>query len=154
MTINGQTSSFRFRREEHLKGRKEIRQVFSKGKRYGCYGAKLYALENELPYNRICFTFAKPVKQPKVKQSKLRESGLQHSKETRKDKKVSWNAVVRNRARRLGREAFRLMKSRLVKGYDFILLIFPDAETAGSGKTLSDRTVQLESLFTRAGLIK
>ena len=138
-------------REEHLKGRKEIRQVFNKGKRYGCYGAKLYALENDLLYNRICFTFARPVKQPKKAKQPV---GLQHSKENLKDKKVSWNAVARNRAKRLGREAFRLMKNRLVKGYDFILLIFPDAENAGSEKTLSDRAVQLEFLFTRAGLIK
>ena len=103
-----------------------------------------------MPYNRICFTFAKPVKQPK----KAKQLNPPCSNESQKEKKVSWNAVVRNRARRLGREAFRLMKGRLVKGYDFIFLIYPDAETAGSEKTLSDRAMQLESLFSRAGLIK
>ena len=70
------------------------------------------------------------------------------------DNKVSWNAVARNRARRLGREAFRLMKNRLADGYDFILLIYPDTECEMPGKSLSDRAAQLDSLFTRAGLFK
>jgi hypothetical protein len=46
------------------------------------------------------------------------------------------------------------MKGRLLNGYDFVLMIFPDAETAGAKKTLFDRMAQLESLFSGAGLIK
>jgi len=120
--LSVELGSFRFRREEHLKGRKEIREVFGKGKRYSCHGAKLYVLKNDLPFNRICFTFS-------------RNFG---------------NAVSRNRARRLGREAFRLMKDRFTVGFDLILLVtagLPDA-------VLFDRIRQLESLFSKAGLLK
>lgn len=117
----GAQDSFRFRREEHLKGSKEIREVFDKGKQIGCRGAKLFVLKNGLPRNRICFTFP-------------RKFG---------------NAVVRNRAKRLGREAYRLMKNRLTAGFDLILLIYPESES-----TLSERERQLETLFQRAGLLK
>jgi len=113
----------RFRREEHLKRRKEIREVFGKGKQYSCLGAKLFILKNDLPNNRICFTFSKG--------------------------KGFKSAVSRNRARRLGREAFRLIKHRLESGYDFILLVYPESEAA-----LSDRARQLDSLFSKAGLLK
>jgi ribonuclease P protein component len=78
-------------------------------------------LENGLPRIRICFTF-------------FRGFG---------------SAVARNRAKRLGREAFRLMKPRLPNGYDFVLLVYPETEMK-----LSDRSGQLESLFTKAGLLK
>jgi len=138
---------FRFRREEHLKGRKEIREVFEKGKRYGCQGAKLYVLENNLTYNRICFTFSKP-------------------KKISKGKRVSWTAVSRNREKRLGRESFRLMKDRLAVGYNLVLLVYPDSITGKyaenpeiTGKkaikgSLSEKSRQLESLFLKAGLLK
>ena len=127
--ISDNIGSFRFRRKEHLKGRKEIKEVFGKGKRYRCQGAKLFVLKNDLPYNRICFTFSK-------------------------EKPASWNSVVRNRARRLGREAFRLMKNRLENGYDIIfqLLVYPGS--LSDGMRLQNRREQLESLFTKAGLIK
>ncbi|MCL2720687.1 MAG: ribonuclease P protein component [Treponema sp.] len=128
MLISG--SDFRFKRNEHLKGRKEIQEVFGKGKRYSCQGARLFVIKNNLPYNRICFTFSKA------------------SKEDRK----AWNAVARNRARRLGREAYRLTKNRLWSGHDLILLIFP--EPLFSKTRLQDRQKQLESLFLKAGLIK
>ena len=86
-------------------------------------GAKLFLLKNDLPYNRICFTFSRGF----------------------------GNAVARNRARRLGREAFRMIKPRLSGGYDLILLVYP--ESSGSGITFSDRMKQLEFLFSKAGLL-
>jgi len=79
-----------------------------------------------LPGNRICFTFSRGY----------------------------GNAVFRNRSRRLGREAFRLIKNRLICGFDFILQVFPDKEEPKKKLVLSDRAMQLETLFTKAGLIK
>jgi len=128
--LKGDKGSFCFKREEHLKGRKEIREVFDKGKRFGVQGAKLFMLNNNLPYNRICFSFPRGF----------------------------GNAVVRNRARRLGREAFRLLKPRLNGGYDLILMVYPeesgDLQSRRSRMTLSVRAWQLETLFTKAGLLK
>ncbi|GHV93874.1 hypothetical protein AGMMS50293_01940 [Spirochaetia bacterium] len=64
--------------------------------------------------------------------------------------------MERNRARRLGREAYRHLRPRLLGAYDLILLVFPahgDAETPNAGQ-LAIRTEQLEFLFTKAGLLK
>jgi ribonuclease P protein component len=125
--------SFRFGRKEHLKGMKEIREVFDKGKRIGCQGAKLFVLKNNLPHNRICFTFSRGF----------------------------GTAVERNRSRRLGREAYRNLKSRLRCGYDLILLVYPESTSpAYAGHptyvgqaTLAGRMEQLKYLFARAGLL-
>jgi ribonuclease P protein component len=117
----GKTGSFRFGREEHLKGRNEIREVFGNGRRFSCRGAKLFVLKNDLPHNRICFTFSRGF----------------------------GNAVARNRARRLGREAFRLLGPRLCGGYDLILLVYPE-----NGMTLCGRSGQLEFLFNKADLLR
>jgi len=86
-------------------------------------------LENDKPYNRICFTFS-------------RKFG---------------NAVVRNHAKRLSREAFRLMKPRLLGSYDLVFLVYPPQDKEQSGKsktTFSEKVLQLESLFSKAGLLK
>ena len=96
-------SSFCFRREERLKKRNEIREVFNKGKRISCHGVKLFVLKNEFPHNRICFTFS-------------RNFG---------------NAVERNRAKRHGREVYRNLKPNLQKGYDLILMVFQDEKKTG-----------------------
>ncbi|MCL2190980.1 MAG: ribonuclease P protein component [Treponema sp.] len=126
MALPGVGGSFRFRLEERLKKGGEIREVFKKGKRVGCRGAKLFVLENGLSRNRICFTFSRGFA----------------------------GAVKRNRARRLGREAYRMLKPRLSQGYDLVLLVYP--EDAGSANTvgLADRSGQLRHLFAKAGLTK
>jgi len=109
-----------------LKGRNEIREVFGKGKRIGCQGAKLFVLKNDLPHNRICFTFSRGF----------------------------GTAVERNRARRLGREAYRNLKPRLRCGYDLILLVYPESAPAYAGQpTFAGRMEQLRHLFARAGLL-
>ena len=123
--IMGEKGSFRFKREERLKGRNEIREVFKSGRRYSCPGAKLFVLKNALPRNRICFTFSR-----------------------------GGNAVRRNRARRLAREAYRLLKPRLLCGYDLILLLYRSAEGGRKDVSFSFKTSQLEPLFRRAGLLK
>jgi ribonuclease P protein component len=112
--------AFRFTRAERLKRREAIRAVFNRREAVGCSGAKLFRLENGLGRNRIAFTFA-------------RKFG---------------NAVKRNRARRLGREAYRLLKNRLKNGYDLVLLVYPGRDF------LADRMDQLATLFSRAGLLR
>ena len=111
-------TGFSFPRKEKLKGRDEIREVFSRRKGVSCSGAKLFVLQNRLPYNRIAFTFS-------------RKYG---------------NAVERNHSRRLSREAYRLQKNDLLKGYDLVLLVYPGNDS------FSVRMSQLKELFTRAGL--
>jgi len=88
---------FRFPRNEKLKGRNDIREAFCRKKGVSCTGAKLFILRNELPFNRIAFTFS-------------RKFG---------------NAVERNHSRRLSREVYRLLRNDLKKGYDLVLLVYP-----------------------------
>ena len=88
--------SFKFPRNEKLKGRDEIREVFRK-KAVSCHGAKLLTLRNGLLYNRIAFVFS-------------RKFG---------------KAVERNHSRRLSREVYRLLRNELRKGYDLVFMVFP-----------------------------
>jgi ribonuclease P protein component len=78
-------------------------------------------LDNGLFCNRICFSF-------------FRGFG---------------NAVERNRARRLGREAYRNLKPRLRRGYDMILLVYPEDPPP----VFAGRMKQMEHLLTKAGLM-
>ena len=91
----------RFPRKERLKGRDEIREVFSRRKGVSCSGARLLTLRNGLQYNRIAFTFS-------------RKFG---------------NAVERNYSRRLSREVYRQLRSELEKGYDLVLLVYPGRDS-------------------------
>ena len=116
--VSPETPPFRFPREERLKARGEIRGVFMRGNRVSCSAAKLFFLKNGLGHSRIAFTFA-------------RKYG---------------NAVDRNRARRLGREAYRYIRKGLKPGFDLVLLVYPGMDT------LAGRMEQLRTLFSRAGL--
>ena len=111
-----------FKREERLKKRDDIRAVFGRGKRFSCRGAKLFVLQNNLPHNRICFTFPQGF----------------------------GTAVQRNRARRLGREAYRSFKLRLDGGHDMVLLVYPE----DAGATFSLRVEQLGILLGKAGILQ
>ncbi|MDR0554004.1 MAG: ribonuclease P protein component [Treponema sp.] len=110
---------FRFKKEERLKERDAIRQVFKRGRVVTCAGAKLFCLKNELSYNRIAFTYA-------------RKFG---------------NAVERNRARRVGREAYRHIRDTTKNGYDLVLLVYPGKDF------FTVRMEQLGILFFKAGLL-
>jgi ribonuclease P protein component len=129
----------RFRKQEHLKKRVDITRVFKKGRAVSCSGIKLFFLVNQFPCNRIVITFA-------------RKYG---------------NAVQRNRTRRLGREAYRLMKSSIKTGYDMVFLIYPRAEGDSSKRgtqrtlgnqcplnTLAEMDGQFKTLFKKAGIIR
>jgi len=59
------------------------------------------------------------------------------------------NAVQRNRAKRLLREAMRRLLPELIPGYDLVLLALPPLPSA----TLSQTQSALLSLLTRAGLL-
>jgi ribonuclease P protein component len=115
---------FRFRREERLKKREDIRRVFKQGRFVSCTLAKLFVIRNELPYNRIVFTFA-------------RKFG---------------GAVERNRARRLSREAYRLLRNALEPGFDLVLLLYPKGDAGGD--SFHNRTEQLKILFRKAALLR
>ncbi|MCL1814375.1 MAG: ribonuclease P protein component [Treponema sp.] len=123
------------RRQEHLKRRVTITGVFKKGRVVRCSGIKLFFLTNGLACNRFVITF-------------VRKYG---------------NAVRRNRARRLVRESYRLMKGELETGYDLVLLLHPEGvPQSGPQETikranrpkgsLAESTGQLRTLFTKAGI--
>lgn len=57
------------------------------------------------------------------------------------------NAVVRNRARRLLRECWRLGKWRLHGGHDVAIVLYPGADS------YDQRNAQLGRLLRQAGLI-
>jgi ribonuclease P protein component len=111
---------FRFPHTEHLKKRSEIRMVFKRGKIVACPGMKLFYRAGALENNRIAITFA-------------RKFG---------------NAVQRNRARRLCREAYRYVRYRLMPPRDLVLLIYPGYDSFNA------RLEQLTLLLKRAGLLE
>jgi ribonuclease P protein component len=94
--------------------------VFNRGRVASCSGAKLFWIANGLSHNRIAFTFA-------------RKFG---------------NAVERNRARRVGREAYRQTRYRIKPGFDIVLLVYPGKDF------FSARMEQLRILFSKAGLYR
>ena len=91
---------YRFPGEEKLKGKDQIREVFNQRKGVSCKGARLFYMHNQLPHNRIAFTFS-------------RKFG---------------KAVERNYSRRLSREAYRHLRNELQKGYDLVLLVYPGSD--------------------------
>lgn len=84
-----------FKREERLKSRKKIEQLFKEGQSFGHYPLRIVWVMNEEPVGPFPAQFALSV--PKRKFPK---------------------AVHRNRLRRQVREAYRLHKWRLYKGLE------------------------------------
>jgi ribonuclease P protein component len=119
----------RFPRAEHLKRQSDIKRTFKNGKTAACYGAKLFAFKREdgALNTRIAFTFQ-------------RKYG---------------NAVERNRAKRLGREAYRALRQDLKPGYDLVWLLFVPANADEKKKmTCAKRLAQFRTLCSRAGLLR
>jgi ribonuclease P protein component len=131
-----------FPRREHLKRREDIQAVFKQGASTSCFGARLFFLHKKEAGKRIAFTFA-------------RKFG---------------NSVERNRARRLGREAYRHLRTGIKNGYDFVLLVYPVKNNfqsnglpdSGNGDNslfpkdsgLSLRMRQMKVLLSKAGLFE
>ena len=118
----GLSESRRFVLEERIKRASEIKNLFKNGKRVSVDGAKLFFLPNNKEFNRIGFPLPRGF----------------------------GNAVERNRAKRLSREAFRNLKSHLNTGFDILLLVYPQTEKT----SFYSRCDQFLTLCKKAGLLK
>lgn len=87
----------RFRPHERLRTQRGIKAVMKTGRRLRGDCITLLALRNNLPHNRMAVVAARSV----------------------------GNAVRRNRAKRLMREAYRLNKGRLTASCDLVLIASP-----------------------------
>ena len=85
-------------RQERLRKRTEILNVFRFSRQVSCNGLKLFFKENKLNRNRILAVTKKGYKK----------------------------AVKRNKQKRIIREIYRNMKNRLKIGFDIIFILFPD----------------------------
>ena len=85
---------YRFRKDQHLRRPEDFKKIYSQRNVSRQRGVTLFAATNGLPFSRI---------------------GLSVSKK-------NGNAVVRNRIKRLFREAFRLNQQEIPPGMDLILV--------------------------------
>jgi ribonuclease P protein component len=108
------------KRHQRLRDRARFRQVRQDGRSWAHPLLVLCALPNDLPYSRFGFTASRHVGQ----------------------------AVARNRARRLMREAARLSVQHVVAGWDLVFI----ARSAIVGAGLREVTPACEALLQRAGL--
>ena len=88
-----------FRNEEHILKSKDFNTVYKKGRAFKREGLALYIFSNNLSHNRIGFSIG-------ARNIKL--------------------AARRNRIRRLLREAYRLTKKDLRRGFDMVIVIKRD----------------------------
>lgn len=96
--------------------------IYKKGKSVGDRYIVLFYRPNGLPYNRTGFLASKKV----------------------------GNSVKRNRAKRLMKESYRSISSRLPLGYDFVVI----ARNTISGKKCAEVEKSLISAFRRTGVSK
>jgi len=108
-----------FRKRERLRKRPDIDRAFEKGTRFSVKGLRLHVVPNGTAAVRALFV---PV----------RKYG---------------NAVLRNRARRLVSEAYRLVKSRVAPGRDLVFVLYPGTDS------FEARTGQVERVLRLAGVM-
>lgn len=109
-----------FTRKERVKRTEDIQNLFKKGSKTGVKGAKLFYISNSFDRNRVVFALPRGY----------------------------GNAVERNFSKRLSREAYRLFKTHLNTGYDFLFLIYPGNDS------FRTRCVQIRTLCQKAGLTR
>lgn len=112
---------FRFSRRQRLKKVSDFNRVYSEGRRIASWSL-------------ILIFGASPVEVTRL--------GISVSKKIGK-------AVVRNRVKRLLREAFRLNKHKLKKGYDILLVARKGVESL----KFQEVEAQVLELFRRGGLL-
>ena len=103
---------------ERLKRKHDLDRVFKNGIRTSTNGSRLLVLENGFEGNRFAVC---PV----------RKYG---------------NAVARNRAKRVCREAYRELKLELDTGLDVVMVVYPGRDQ------MPERSAQLQELTVRAGI--
>jgi len=104
---------------EIVRKREDLRSLFTSARQLSCKGVRMHVHATGLP-------------NPRVVISPSRGFG---------------NAVARNYIRRIGKEIFRSIKSRIAPGYDVAFVMFPGEYT------FQERQAQIDSLLVRAGIV-
>ena len=105
-----------------LRKEADFDNVYKRGRSVGDRYVVVFYIKNNRDINRTCFLASKKV----------------------------GNSVRRNRARRLMRESYRLMKDRLPVGYDMIII----ARNTITGRKFFEVDKSIRNAFKRAGLLK
>ena len=105
-----------------LRKEADFDNVYKRGRSVGDKYVVVFYIKNHRDINRTCFLASKKV----------------------------GNSVRRNRARRLMRESYRLMKDRLPIGYDIIII----ARNTITGRTFFEVDKSIKRAFSKAGLLK
>ena len=106
---------FSFPKEKRLVNNRQFKAVLAHGRRLGNGLLTLYMAENNCGHPRLGISV----------------------------KKSCGNAVVRNRLKRLSREAFRQSQGRIPAGFDYLLMISPQwLKKTGTGKAARQPTFE------------
>lgn len=100
---------------EQLKKSSQFSDVYKRGQSFANRFVVMYIMPNQLDYNRVGYSVSKKV----------------------------GKAVIRNRAKRLMKEVFRLNEDRLKQGYDFVFI----ARVRMKEATYSDVEKSMKRLF-------
>jgi ribonuclease P protein component len=120
------------KKRERISSSGDIRALFKNGKKAGVPGAKLFFLKNSLK-TEDAGGFAAAEGCARFAVTFPRGYGC---------------AVERNRSKRLCREAFRLQKADIARGYDLLFLLYRRDD-----ESFDLRCKQVRSLCKKAGLI-